>query len=61
MVNLVLTGRAVSNTFDNSMEVDTGGAEKVHCLLKKIFLNNYIKSYGVPGTFIINLTASKFT
>lgn len=28
MVNLVLTGRAVSNTFDNSMEVDTGGAEK---------------------------------
>ena len=29
MVNLLLTSKAVSNTFDNVMEVDTGGAEKV--------------------------------
>lgn len=29
MVNLFLTGKAVSNTFDNVMELDTGGAEKV--------------------------------
>lgn len=28
MVNLLLTSKAVSNTFDNVMEVDTGGAEK---------------------------------
>ncbi|XP_074607828.1 putative ubiquitin carboxyl-terminal hydrolase MINDY-4 isoform X1 [Acropora palmata] len=28
MVNLFLTGKAVSNTFDNVMEIDTGGAEK---------------------------------
>ena len=29
MVNLVITGKAVSNTFDNTMEIDTGGAKKV--------------------------------
>lgn len=28
MVNLLLTGKAVSNTFDNVMEIDTGGVEK---------------------------------
>ncbi|KAL9961433.1 hypothetical protein ACROYT_G030371 [Oculina patagonica] len=28
MVNLVVTGKAVSNTFDNTMEIDTGGAKK---------------------------------
>ena len=32
MVNLLITGKAVSNTFDNVMEVDTGGAEKVKSL-----------------------------
>ena len=29
LVNLLITGKAVSNTFDNIMEVDTGGSKKV--------------------------------
>ena len=29
MVNLIVTGKATSNTFDNIMEIDTGGAKKV--------------------------------
>ncbi|CAH3185740.1 unnamed protein product, partial [Porites lobata] len=28
LVNLLITGKAVSNTFDNIMEVDTGGSKK---------------------------------
>lgn len=28
MVNLIVTGKATSNTFDNIMEIDTGGAKK---------------------------------
>lgn len=33
MVNLVITGKAVSNTFDNTMEIDTGGAKKVFVII----------------------------
>ena len=32
LVNLLITGKAVSNTFDNIMEVDTGGSKKVQYL-----------------------------
>ena len=38
MVNLVITGKAVSNTFDNTMEIDTGGAKKVLIEIT-VFLN----------------------
>ncbi|CAH3149231.1 unnamed protein product, partial [Porites lobata] len=31
LVNLLITGKAVSNTFDNIMEVDTGGSKKSVC------------------------------
>ena len=42
MVNLVITGKAVSNTFDNTMEIDTGGAKKVF----KISENHTVLIYG---------------
>ena len=28
-MNLLITGKAVSNAFDNIIEIDTGGAKKV--------------------------------
>ena len=37
MVNLVITGKAVSNTFDNTMEIDTGGAKKVFDIITLVF------------------------
>ena len=37
MVNLVITGKAVSNTFDNTMEIDTGGAKKVFVIITLVF------------------------
>ena len=37
MVNLVITGKAVSNTFDNTMEIDTGGAKKVLLIITLFF------------------------
>jgi len=37
MVNLVITGKAVSNTFDNTMEIDTGGAKKVILVITLFF------------------------
>ena len=37
MVNLVITGKAVSNTFDNTIEIDTGGAKKVFKIIITLF------------------------
>lgn len=34
MVNLLLTGKAISNTFDDVIELDSGGEEKVLFLLQ---------------------------
>ena len=43
MVNLVITGKAVSNTFDNTIEIDTGGAKKVFL---NISYNHTVLIYG---------------
>ena len=37
MVNLVITGKAMSNTFDNTLEIDTGGAKKVFKIIITLF------------------------
>jgi len=43
MVNLVITGKAVSNAFDNTMEIDTGGAKKVLLIVTLFFFYSYCK------------------
>ena len=40
MVNLIVTGKATSNTFDNIMEIDTGGAKKVTSVTSLIRFGN---------------------
>ena len=40
MVNLIVTGKATSNTFDNIMEIDTGGAKKVTFVTSLIRFGN---------------------
>ena len=55
MVNLLITGKAVSNTFDNIMEVDTGGAEKV-ALIGKIILKQSKLRFTVRPDVLLRAT-----
>ena len=52
-MNLLLTGKAVSNTFDNVMEIDTGGAEKVQPQ-KHINFNQSISNQALVGAHHID-------
>lgn len=55
MVNLLITGKAVSNTFDNIIEVDTGGAKKV-ALIGKIILNKSKLRFTIRPDVLLRAT-----